>query len=317
MKLEIVVSILDKESEMRKNWLKIPVFSAVLVLTASFVAQAQQSWKLNEGAWRCYEDGVVLKSTFTQDHYYVDGSGKNVDSSYIQDIFEQMNQAIQRRYEQIKKGMPHNTTRVDFSISEPFRSAYTTNTEVIAPDLTHISDMHSRLDNGSDWLSFACRIIEKEGKSYLSAKMSDAEVVRYVEENAVVNRFVQDFAKNIQSLSDEEKVAVISNYILDHVQYDDTLQNYTAYHALQGKAICNGYAQLFFKMAKASNLSVRYVEGKIISSGELHAWNQVKIGDTWRSVDTTYASSAKNRKYLDLNEKDLQAREIAAIYGDA
>ena len=35
---------------MRKNWLKIPVFSAVLVLTASFVAQAQQSWKLNEGA---------------------------------------------------------------------------------------------------------------------------------------------------------------------------------------------------------------------------------------------------------------------------
>ena len=44
---------------MRKNWLKIPVFSAVLVLTASFVAQAQQSWKLNEGAWRCYEDGVV------------------------------------------------------------------------------------------------------------------------------------------------------------------------------------------------------------------------------------------------------------------
>ena len=54
---------------------------------------------------------------------------------------------------------------------------------------------------------------------------------RYVEENAVVNRFVQDFAKNIQNLSDEEKVAVISNYILDHVQYDDTLQNYTAYHA--------------------------------------------------------------------------------------
>ena len=49
LKLEIVVSILDKESEMRKNWLKIPVFSAVLVLTASFVAQAQQSWKLNEG----------------------------------------------------------------------------------------------------------------------------------------------------------------------------------------------------------------------------------------------------------------------------
>ena len=78
---------------MRKNWLKIPVFSAVLVLTASFVAQAQQSWKLNEGAWRCYEDGVVLKSTFTQDHYYVDGSGKNVDSSYTRDIFEQMNQA--------------------------------------------------------------------------------------------------------------------------------------------------------------------------------------------------------------------------------
>ena len=64
-------------------------------------------------------------------------------------------------------------------------------------------------------------------------------------------------------------------------------------------------------------MSVCYVEGKIISSGELHAWNQVKIGDTWRSVDTTYASSAKNRKYLDLNEKDLQAREIAAIYGDA
>ena len=79
---------------MRKNWLKIPVFSAVLVLTASFVAQAQQSWKLNEGAWRCYEDGVVLKSTFTQDHYYVDGSGKNVDSIYTRDI----SQCIYNKY---------------------------------------------------------------------------------------------------------------------------------------------------------------------------------------------------------------------------
>ena len=42
LKLEIVVSILDKESEMRKNWLKIPVFSAVLVLTASFVAMKME-----------------------------------------------------------------------------------------------------------------------------------------------------------------------------------------------------------------------------------------------------------------------------------
>ena len=68
--------------------------------------------------------------------------------------------------------------------------------------------------------------------------------------------------------SDLEKVEAINDYIIDHVEYDyDTLNGedrygYTAYGALiNGKAVCQGYAILFYRMGKEAGLDVKYVSG--------------------------------------------------------
>jgi transglutaminase/protease-like cytokinesis protein 3 len=66
------------------------------------------------------------------------------------------------------------------------------------------------------------------------------------------------------------------------VDYDRTLQHFTAYDALRGKAVCHGYALLAFEMYRALGYEVR-----IISGGN-HAWNLIQVGGNWYHVDTTF-----------------------------
>lgn len=100
-------------------------------------------------------------------------------------------------------------------------------------------------------------------------------------------------------MNDYEKVCSIYDYICNHVTYDyDHLNDdsyklqFTAYAALvQGKAVCQGYANLFYRLAKEVGLSPRIVRGWQTSSGGGHAWNIVKLGDLYYNLDATWDSS--------------------------
>ena len=99
---------------------------------------------------------------------------------------------------------------------------------------------------------------------------------------------------NLNGKTDVEKVIAIHNYICDHVDYDyDGLSDstntvkYTAYGALcNGKAVCNGYAVLFYRMCKDAGLSVRIIPGT--ANGGAHAWNIVKCDDKYYQMDVTF-----------------------------
>ena len=102
-------------------------------------------------------------------------------------------------------------------------------------------------------------------------------------------------------VSDYQKYCGIYDYIINHVNYDHdglkkgNLYVYTAYAALHdGKAVCQGYATLFYAMCRAMGLPVR-----IITSSE-HAWNIVKLGDLWYNMDATWdgSSSTGTHNYL-------------------
>ncbi len=107
-------------------------------------------------------------------------------------------------------------------------------------------------------------------------------------------QLLQGVAQTVQSLklarlSDYEKYLGIYQFITGHVTYDSDALNrgdtsvLTAYGALvNGKAVCQGYATLFYAMCRSLSLPVR-----IITSSD-HAWNIVKLGDLWYSLDSTW-----------------------------
>ncbi|MBR3756638.1 MAG: hypothetical protein IKK48_05955, partial [Firmicutes bacterium] len=97
-------------------------------------------------------------------------------------------------------------------------------------------------------------------------------------------------------MGDYDKVCAIYDYICHHVTYDyDHLGNesyklqYTAYAALMhGTSVCQGYANLFYRLAKEAGLSARIVRGWQTSTGGAHAWNIVKLGDQYYNLDATW-----------------------------
>lgn len=69
------------------------------------------------------------------------------------------------------------------------------------------------------------------------------------------------------------------------------------------KGICEGYAVLFQELCKASGVACDIVIGKVSSNEKTimnanlnknfatnHAWNKVRIGNTWYELDATWAS---------------------------
>jgi len=88
-------------------------------------------------------------------------------------------------------------------------------------------------------------------------------------------------------MNDDQKEKVIHEYIVTHVAYDTTLSKFSAYEALKnGKTVCSGYAQLAYKMLNESGIETKIILGK--GNGENHAWNLVKLHDTWFHLDCTW-----------------------------
>ena len=62
---------------------------------------------------------------------------------------------------------------------------------------------------------------------------------------------------------------------------------YTSYGALvERKAVCNGYAQAMKLLCDLSDIECEMIAG--VADGENHAWNLVKLGESWYHVDTTW-----------------------------
>ena len=96
--------------------------------------------------------------------------------------------------------------------------------------------------------------------------------------------------------SEYQKVKLIHDYICDNVNYDYTYTYYTSYDALiGGEAVCQGYANLFYRMCREAGLSVRTVSG--IGFEQSHAWNIVKIGDYYYNIDITWDGQSEITHY--------------------
>lgn len=123
----------------------------------------------------------------------------------------------------------------------------------------------------------------------------------------------------LNGLTDREKVKRIYDYVYSHVRYDYdyVAKSHTAYAALiQGKAVCQGIAALFYRMALYAGIDCRMVYGW--ANGN-HMWNAVKLDGKVYWLDCTWdinrrEGGATDYAYFLRNVSDMDRRETDFTY---
>lgn len=142
--------------------------------------------------------------------------------------------------------------------------------------------------------------------SYSATTSSSNTVIRYTFSYRISASYNTKFLKKLRSTvsslhlsgSTKSKVKKIHDYIVNHTDYVNG--GYTAYNALiDGGAVCEGYALLFYEMCQVANIDVRVVTGTAYGSSGAgnHAWNVVKIGGKWYNMDVTWDDTTDSTKY--------------------
>ncbi|MBR3553150.1 MAG: leucine-rich repeat protein [Clostridia bacterium] len=113
------------------------------------------------------------------------------------------------------------------------------------------------------------------------------------EQEAAVDAYVQSVVAGCTAQDATGIARYLYDYLCEHVTFDlENLYNdadllkYTAYGAaVNGRAVCQGFAQLYYKLALAAGLDCRIVTG---TRGDVaHAWNIIQIDDLWYHVDAS------------------------------
>lgn len=130
---------------------------------------------------------------------------------------------------------------------------------------------------------------------YFTTKNQEAKVTAKVKE--VINSLKLDGKSNY------EKFKLIYDYIIENVSYDedcDKREGYIAYSAyaalIDGRAVCQGYANLLYRLCLEVGIDCRIVSGTC--DGEGHGWNIVRIGDHYYHADPTWDAIQKKYKYF-------------------
>ena len=114
---------------------------------------------------------------------------------------------------------------------------------------------------------------------------------RYQEATKKLDEVIKSL--NLDGKSDYDKFKAVTNWIVSNVRYDE--DNETKYQhdltgaALDGLAVCDGYAGTFYYMANAVGLNALFEDGITNSNRIRHAWNLVQIDGTYYYVDPTNA----------------------------
>lgn len=140
----------------------------------------------------------------------------------------------------------------------------------------------------------------------------------------VVEKFVK---KNInEKMTDIEKEITIVEYIISNVKVDSL--NYfmdnipttslNAYGALvKGNSICEGYADAFNLLCKASGLTSEIVRGKVYALTPTgtekwinHSWNRVMLDGEYYNVDVMWEDNDDmnilQNEYINLTDQELR-----------
>lgn len=147
-------------------------------------------------------------------------------------------------------------------------------------------------------------VIKEGGRTTYKIRLFPSYRETKAETQFVYNTVADIVATNnqVRTYTDEDKYRWIYDYIIEHISYDYTYTNKTAYAALKsGTTICGGYSSLYYVFAKELGLSCRIAYGD--TTGGYHAWNLSSLDGEWYYTDSTMGDNAGYRNQYILKAK--------------
>jgi len=133
---------------------------------------------------------------------------------------------------------------------------------------------------------------EKANQAYLAS----AELMNW--DNSMIS--IKKAKSLSVGLSDSEKVSAIYEYVISNIKYNKSIkslpQGYSAdiesaYHTKLG--VCYDFASLYGLMLRSVGIPTKLVKGTAINVSGYHAWNEVYVDGSWRTIDTSSDSQMK------------------------
>lgn len=115
-------------------------------------------------------------------------------------------------------------------------------------------------------------------------------------------RSVMDKLNVPEGSTDEQKVRLIHDFIVNNFDYDSSDFRSSAGSvsdaiANGSKLVCSGYTRLFMQLCNKYGLECVPVYGTGL--GQNHTWNKVKVNGEWKYIDVTWDdNTSSNRWYL-------------------
>lgn len=100
------------------------------------------------------------------------------------------------------------------------------------------------------------------------------------------------------------KIKKLNKYVKKHIRPAKGSEIYgthvtTAYSAISGVGVCQGYAATFKYLCDINKIPCKYIVGhKKNNNNVIHAWNVVKINKTWYVVDVTFNDTGNDNMLL-------------------
>ena len=119
--------------------------------------------------------------------------------------------------------------------------------------------------------------------------------------SATLKTKIDSYLAQVTGTTAYEKEKSIHDLICDNVEYDldSTYNQSCASVFLNGRTICAGYAESFALLCYANNIPA------ISLTSEEHEWNEVKLGDNWYIVDTTWDDSYGGYEFFNKSERSI------------
>ena len=119
------------------------------------------------------------------------------------------------------------------------------------------------------------------------ASITDAEIQVYEKAVQQALRCVND------SMTDEEKLLALHDYLAQRISYDYTYTKHNAYNAfVERSSVCQGYTLAYEELLNRLGIA----NSCATSDAMNHIWNMVQLGENWYHVDITWDDPSKSEQ---------------------
>lgn len=237
--------------------------------------------------------------------------GSNTLFRYLQNspVEETVSEDILNAVQQLRKGMTNRDTTIVIQIDNK------EGLDIVPVEM----DIYKRAleetpnEDEGDYLKYHILdfgVMPKQSDDIYTLTYTISYRTTYSEEEYVKNE-IKRVVNNLnltEHTSDFTIIKTIYEYVCNHVSYDYWTESnnqsyaFTAYGALsQGKAVCQGYSLLLYRMLKHMGIDSRLIVGHANGNIEtLHMWNIAAIDGNYYYLDSTFDSTSEiegeNRK---------------------